>query len=928
MSDPTDTPDPLAGEPLDAALTALFASARPDPGLEDRLVRSLRAETTPKRKLGWRRYPLAWGVAASVGLGAIGAAVASQLDGGLPLPWEADGRKIARAASDYLGMQVFDTTDSMDAELGMSAKSSGELTALGKRKEAISNGRSELPQLRDGFPDGFITAGADQDGVYSGKMLGGGNDLNSPLRGHDLARSKFGEEGRWKASNGTVTLSLPQPTGGQVAAGTAGLFGSNGSIPDGGATWDRKSSEHAALDQSIKDKMYAAKSTEKGKENTLSLGYGFTPDAHRYREAGGDKDKVTLDDAVRLKQKAESFGVTPSGSAASSDLPANKSAEDTVLLSGKGVTAGVPVTETKARVVRGTTAYSPATSSTVQPAEPVPPAAVGQRKVILRSGDIEFEIESFDSAVATVTKLVTAIDGAFVSTVNSEKLPNGKVKGSVAVRVPPDKLDGLVLDLRRDLGKGGELKGQRIGSQDVTKQYTDLESRLKAARTMETRLLAIIKDGKGEIKQLLDAEKELGLWRTKIEEMEGEKRYFDNLAALSNLTITLAEKEIKAAAGVTESEVVQTGIEVEDVEQAYRDALAAVTAANGRVTKSDLKQVSSGQFNATLNFEIAPDAAGPVRDRLRQLGRVARLEITRVATADAGGTVTKDAKVKRGDTRFEVQLYNVTAMPPRESAGLKVATEDVAKGYRDVRAAVEKAKGRILASTLNETDKANPTAQLDFEVKRTEEAAVQTALGAAGEVVSRQVSRAAESDAVTDTKVLLRVEFVNPHRLAPRESVGLVVEAADVDAAGAVLVNAVKDAGGRVADSGTGTDRGTGKVTARYVVDVPLASAAGIAERAKASGSVKVNQVTRNNAAPEGRYATARLDVTFTTPDRIVAPDDGFGPQLKNGLSKSATALFASLAWLVFGLLVVLPWAVVLYLGYRLLRRLFRSPAK
>ena len=51
------------------------------------------------------------------------------------------------------------------------------------------------------------------------------------------------------------------------------------------------------------------------------------------------------------------------------------------------------------------------------------------------------------------------IKGAFVATVNSEKLPNGKVKGSVTVRVPPEHLDGLVLDLRRELGKGGELKG-------------------------------------------------------------------------------------------------------------------------------------------------------------------------------------------------------------------------------------------------------------------------------------------------------------------------------------------------------------------------------------------------------------------------------------------------------------------------------------
>src|SRR5207248_2718622 len=112
---------------------------------------------------------------------------------------------------------------------------------------------------------------------------------------------------------------------------------------------------------------------------------------------------------------------------------------------------------------------------------PQPAEHVTTRKVI-RSGDIEFEVPSFDSAAAAVTKLVTAIKGAFVATVNSDKLPNGKVKGSIVVRVPPDALDGLVLDLRRELGKDGELKGLRISSQDVTKQYTDIQSRLTAAR--------------------------------------------------------------------------------------------------------------------------------------------------------------------------------------------------------------------------------------------------------------------------------------------------------------------------------------------------------------------------------------------------------------------------------------------------------------
>ena len=136
---------------------------------------------------------------------------------------------------------------------------------------------------------------------------------------------------------------------------------------------------------------------------------------------------------------------------------------------------------------------------TDKPPQPADPEAVA-RRIVIRSGDMEFEVESFDSALATVTKLVTGIKGAFVGTVNSEKLPNGKVKGSITVRTPPESLDGFVLDLRRELGKGGELKGVKIGSQDITKQYFDIESRLKAARTMETRLLQIIKEGKGDIK--------------------------------------------------------------------------------------------------------------------------------------------------------------------------------------------------------------------------------------------------------------------------------------------------------------------------------------------------------------------------------------------------------------------------------------------
>ena len=43
-------------------------------------------------------------------------------------------------------------------------------------------------------------------------------------------------------------------------------------------------------------------------------------------------------------------------------------------------------------------------------------------------------------------------------------------------------------------------------------------------------------------------------------------------------------------------------------------------------------------------------------------------------------------------------------------------------------------------------------------------------------------------------------------------------------------------------------------------------------------------------------------------------------PPVKRGLAYSASVLLTSLTWVVFGLCVVLPWAVIGYGGYRVVR--------
>jgi len=905
-----------AARRLDRGLGELFAAVRPGPGLEDRAIHALR--TARRRRpvmAGWpRRVTVA--VAALLILGTFGALAGSLInDGMLPMP----GAGFASSRFQREGNTDVAEATHLDSAIRSADRAARRSDAPFNVAEAPappaggpgSGSGGDQPQpLRPTdrvVPPGFGTGGFGGGGIGSIGGIGGAGGVQG---GGGIGGMEGGIGGGMmvppQGYNGIGVRSAPvvpgtpagtvanggAPAGGPGFPGMPGGLGLGSGAPPGGPAGGQASRDSQKVAQQVQSALSTYSSTEKTPPGTSSnnLNY-FRPD-----------------DAKPAVPEGQPKGEPKQARQGGEERPTDDS------------------TNQKSDVGKGDKENKGHQGAGAKPNEGQPPAPEPQpaaRRVVIRSGDMEFEVDSFDAAVATVTKLVTGIKGAFVATVNSEKLPNGKVWGSITVRTPPEALDGLVLDLRKELGQQGELKGVKISSQDITKHYTDLESRLKAARTMEQRLIQIIKEGKGEIKQLLEAERELGVWRTKIEEFEGEIRYLGNLAALSTLTVTLTEKEIRAAVGVTESERVQAGVEVEDVDKAYQAVLTAVLEAKGRVTKSELKQLSAGQFNATLHFEVAPEQAGPLRDRLRQLGRVARLEIDRVQQAE-GGVAPKDAKVKRGDTVFLVQLYNLANVAPRETATMQVAVPAVPAAYATLREAVEKAKGRVLNAQLNEQDPQNVTAQLDFDVRRTDEGTVRAALEAAGDVIARQVTRAPESDNVTDTKVLYRVGLFSTTKLRPRETATLAVEVANVDQTAAVFAAQAAEAKGRQLDAHSERDR-NGRVTAHLVYEVPLATAGSLVERFKEAGKVRAYQSARDPQAVDGRFATARIDVTLSNEERIVAEDEGLWPQVRRGLSYSAAVLLTSVTWVVFGLCVVLPWAVVGYVGYRLLRWLFRG---
>src|SRR5262249_22388206 len=130
----------------------------------------------------------------------------------------------------------------------------------------------------------------------------------------------------------------------------------------------------------------------------------------------------------------------------------------------------------------------------------------------------------------------------------------------------------------------------------------------------------------------------------------------------------------------------------------------------------------------------------------------------------------------------------------------------------------------------------------------------------------------------------------------------------------------------RTVESNVARER-TGRTTAKLIFDVPLASVREVVNQFGTGGIVRVQQFSKNQQVPESDLAIARIDVTLSNSPLIVPSDEGFGPELRHGLSTSVKVLSLSLSWLVFGLLVILPWVVVVYAIFRLATRFRRKPS-
>jgi hypothetical protein len=212
---------------------------------------------------------------------------------------------------------------------------------------------------------------------------------------------------------------------------------------------------------------------------------------------------------------------------------AAKSAESpTFGIQGEGFAPSAPLAEEQRAVVSQSDEGS---YNTAQP-------AVVERMVV-KDANLALYVDNPPETVDRITKMAEAMGGFVVAAnVYQTTLDSGVEvpHASITIRVPAERLYEALTTIKAETQQ--PLINEVINSQDVTGDYTDLESRLRNLEAAEKQLQAIMEEAT-KTEDVLNVFNQLTQVREQIEVIKGQMQYYEQSAALSSISAELYASE-------------------------------------------------------------------------------------------------------------------------------------------------------------------------------------------------------------------------------------------------------------------------------------------------------------------------------------------------------------------------------------------------
>ncbi len=157
---------------------------------------------------------------------------------------------------------------------------------------------------------------------------------------------------------------------------------------------------------------------------------------------------------------------------------------------------------------------------------------------LIRTADLTFETLEFDKAVQVLDALVIGHKGYYEnSDVWGGAYEGATRSGSYVVRIPKEAYDAFM----GAVGDIGQVTRRSESSQDVGKDYADMELRLKTMNKKHERLLALL-DKATDMESIVALQGYLADVEYEIDYYSGTLRNYDSLVGYATIHIELQEK--------------------------------------------------------------------------------------------------------------------------------------------------------------------------------------------------------------------------------------------------------------------------------------------------------------------------------------------------------------------------------------------------
>jgi hypothetical protein len=160
-------------------------------------------------------------------------------------------------------------------------------------------------------------------------------------------------------------------------------------------------------------------------------------------------------------------------------------------------------------------------------------------RIVIKNADMSIIVDDPAGSLDRISRMVEEMGGFVVSArTYQQKLEDGQdvVRASLTVRVPAERLNEALQSIRSESPK--PVVHENIDSQDVTREYTDLQSRLRNLEAAEAQLQEIMGSA-NRTEDVLSVYNQLVQVREEIEITKGQIQYYEQSAALSSISVEL-----------------------------------------------------------------------------------------------------------------------------------------------------------------------------------------------------------------------------------------------------------------------------------------------------------------------------------------------------------------------------------------------------